>query len=209
MSPTTTPAANAHRLSASTGSRFRDDRGSMTVLAAMFMIVIVLIVAALIDGEAIRATRRHAGDVAQEAARAAAQQVDTDARFSSSPTITIDVADATAAGTAVLNRAGASSGTKPEPTCWGLAASPQHEQQAQKGRHRSMADNELPNRSIRNVLERLSYGLLIFIIVGVPPLLLTRVGLNKLNPDIAWGALQNRLLAGDVPVELITAVFMS
>lgn len=111
MSPTTTPAANAHRLSASTGSRFRDDRGSMTVLAAMFMIVIVLIVAALIDGEAIRATRRHAGDVAQEAARAAAQQVDTDARFSSSPTITIDVADATAAGTAVLNRAGASSGT--------------------------------------------------------------------------------------------------
>lgn len=71
-----------------------------------------------------------------------------------------------------------------------------------------MAANEVPNRSIRNVLERFSYGLLIFIVVGVPPLLLTRVGLHKLNPDIDWGALRNRLLAGDVPVELITAVFM-
>jgi len=78
----------------------------MTVLAAMFMIIVIFVVALVIDGGTIRAARRHAGDVAQEAARAAAQQVDEEVRFSTGQ-IVIHPDRARAAGLNVLSAAGA------------------------------------------------------------------------------------------------------
>jgi len=78
----------------------------MTVLAALFMIVVIFVMALIVDGGNIRAGRRHAGDVAQEAARAAAQQIDEEVRFSTGQ-IVIHPGQARTAAFNVLGTAGA------------------------------------------------------------------------------------------------------
>jgi len=78
----------------------------MTVLAALFMIIVIFVMALIIDGGNIRAGRRHAGDVAQEAARAAAQQIDEEVRFSTGQ-IVIQPGKARTAAFNVMSTAGA------------------------------------------------------------------------------------------------------
>ena len=59
------------------------------------------------------------------------------------------------------------------------------------------------------LLSRVFFGLITLAIVLGPPAILLSLGLKKVIPDIDWNALPNRLRAGDVPVELLTAAFMA
>jgi len=52
------------------------DRGSVSVFVAIVFVAVLFVVAMIVDGGRIRAGRRQAGDIAQQAARRAAQQID-------------------------------------------------------------------------------------------------------------------------------------
>ena len=59
------------------GSR-RDDRGSMSIFTVIFSVVVFLLAGLLVDGGAAINARLRAADVAEQAARAAADQIDVE-----------------------------------------------------------------------------------------------------------------------------------
>lgn len=58
-------------------ARGRDrERGSVSVFVAIVFVAVLFVVAMIVDGGRIRSGRRQAGDIAQQAARRASQQID-------------------------------------------------------------------------------------------------------------------------------------
>lgn len=58
--------------------RLADDRGSMSVFVVLFSVVVFLLAGLLVDGGAAINARLRAADVAEQAARAAGDQIDVD-----------------------------------------------------------------------------------------------------------------------------------
>lgn len=58
------------------------ERGSLSMFMAAFMVMAVLLLALVVDGGQIRNARRQAADIAQGAARAGAQELDSQRRLS-------------------------------------------------------------------------------------------------------------------------------
>lgn len=58
--------------------RLRDDQGSMSVFVVIFSVVVFLLAGLLVDGGAAINARLRASDIAEQAARAAADQVDVE-----------------------------------------------------------------------------------------------------------------------------------
>lgn len=86
--------------------RWRDDAGVATVTFLFIGMIVILAAAVLLGGGAIFAARVHGYDLAQAAARAGAQCIDT-AAYRDDGTVRLDQGAATAAATDVLTRAGA------------------------------------------------------------------------------------------------------
>ncbi|WP_154793237.1 pilus assembly protein TadG-related protein [Occultella kanbiaonis] len=87
------------------GPRVDTERGSITPAAVMFSIVLLLIIGLVVDGGRKLNAVARAGDVAAQAAHAAAQQLDAGTVLLGGGAI-VDPAQAHAAGQAVLAAAG-------------------------------------------------------------------------------------------------------
>lgn len=86
--------------------RWREDAGVATVTFLFIGMIVILAAAALLGGGAVFAARVHGYDLAQAAARAGAQCLDT-ATYRQDGIVRLEQAAATRAATDVLTRAGA------------------------------------------------------------------------------------------------------
>jgi hypothetical protein len=91
---------------ASTVSRCRDDRGSATGWALLTVLVVALLAGAVLDGGNAMAARVQALDIAQQAARSGANQLDL-AALRNSGLVRLDPAGAQTAARQFLAQAGA------------------------------------------------------------------------------------------------------
>jgi hypothetical protein len=99
------PAAHHGRRQALRG-RLRDDRGAVAVTLLVTGMIAIVAAAALIGGGAVFAARAHGYDLAQSAARAGAQQIDT-ATYRNRGLLRLDPARAAQAAKQFLATAGA------------------------------------------------------------------------------------------------------
>jgi len=87
-------------------ARRRDDSGAIAVTLAVTGMLVIVAAAALLGGGAVFAARAHGYDLAQSAARAGAQQIDT-AIYRASGVLRLDPARAAQAAKQFLAAAGA------------------------------------------------------------------------------------------------------
>lgn len=80
------------------------ERGSVSLFTIGIVLAALLLTALIVDGGRIRQQRRLAGDIAQQAARAGAQELDEGSRLSGA--LVLDGDDASAAAYAVLGASG-------------------------------------------------------------------------------------------------------
>lgn len=111
MTGHTTPRASAAvaAVSARRLREWRSDRGSMSIFTVIITVVVVVFFGAVVDFEQTLEARQDAATIAQEAARAAAGQVDLDRAYTSGQFV-IDRPAAVRAAHAYL-RAGGYTGT--------------------------------------------------------------------------------------------------
>ncbi len=83
-----------------TATPLREDRGSTSLFTIGIVMCALFLTALIVDGGQIRMQRRLAGDIAQQAARAGAQQVDEGSRLAGS--LTLDPGKAKDAAQAVI-----------------------------------------------------------------------------------------------------------
>ncbi len=81
-----------------------DDRGSVSLFTLGIVLAALFLVALIVDGGRIRAQRRLAGDIAQQAARIGAQEVDEASRLSGG--LVLDPDAATSAAQSAVAAAG-------------------------------------------------------------------------------------------------------
>ncbi|PSK89942.1 putative Flp pilus-assembly TadE/G-like protein [Murinocardiopsis flavida] len=84
----------------------RDDRGQVTAFVVIIALALVLLLALVLEGGAALGARSRALSLAQEAARAGAQQIDLDA-YRAGDDITLDTDAAAQAAKDFLHRSGA------------------------------------------------------------------------------------------------------
>jgi hypothetical protein len=87
-------------------ARLRDDSGAAAVTLLVIGMIVILFAAALLGGGALFAARAHGFDLAQSAARAGAQQIDT-ATYRATGVLRLDPARAAQAAKQFLAAAGA------------------------------------------------------------------------------------------------------
>jgi hypothetical protein len=104
--PTTPPPAGRPRTAGRAGRRAREDRGSATAWAIGVVAVVGLLAGAVLDGGDAMAARIQALDVAQQAARAGANQIDLGA-LRNDGLLRLDPGAAQAAAAAFLAASGA------------------------------------------------------------------------------------------------------
>ena len=86
--------------------RLRDEEGMVTAFVTIFVVALIFVIGLVLDGGYLLAAQREAANVANQAARAGAQQLDV-ARFRRDSTKdVIDVPRAEAAAYAFLDRVG-------------------------------------------------------------------------------------------------------
>lgn len=83
----------------------RSERGSVSLFTIGIVVAALLLTALIVDGGRVRLHRRLAGDIAQQAARAGAQELDEGSRLSGG--LVLDGDDANAAAYAVVAASGA------------------------------------------------------------------------------------------------------
>jgi hypothetical protein len=100
------PAARRRPGGTALTRRLRDDRGAVAVTLLVTGMIVIVAAAALLGGGALFAARSHGYDLAQSAARAGAQQIDT-ATYRTSGVLRLDPARAAQAAKQFLAAADA------------------------------------------------------------------------------------------------------
>lgn len=86
-------------------AQLREEDGMVTAFVTIFVVALLFVIGLVLDGGYVLAAKREAGNVAAQAARAGAQQLDVD-RLRSEDVDVLDVAAAEAAAEAFLARVG-------------------------------------------------------------------------------------------------------
>ena len=87
-------------------SRFRDEDGMVTAFVTIFVVALLFVIGLVLDGGYLLAAKQEAANVAAQAARAGAQQLDVDQFRSDSSVDRLDIPAAEAAAEAFLQRVG-------------------------------------------------------------------------------------------------------
>ena len=87
------------------GRRVDDERGMVTAFVTIFVVALIFVIGLVLDGGYVLAAKRQAANVAAQAARAGAQQLDV-GRLRSEDVDALDVVAAEAAAEAFLAKVG-------------------------------------------------------------------------------------------------------